>query len=119
MDNRRSDIGIMRSMGASRSRVVRQYITEAVILLTVAFIVALPLILHIVLVDGFAEPAVCTLNKNAFPPNPEYGVNNTYIHFAWVTAITFIAMLAITVIGTFIPVYRATRILPADALRDE
>ena len=84
-----------------------------------AFTVALPLILHIVLVDGFAEPAVCTLDKNSFPPNPEYGVNNTYIHFAWVTAITFIAMLAITVIGTFIPVYRATRILPADALRDE
>ena len=119
MDNRRSDIGIMRSMGASRSSVVRQYITEAVILLTLAFVAAMPIVLHFVLTEGFAEPEVCSIDKENFTPNPEYGVNNFYIHFAWVTAITYVAMLFITIVGTWIPVYRATRILPADALREE
>jgi ABC-type lipoprotein release transport system permease subunit len=46
-------------------------------------------------------------------------VNNRYIHFATVTAITYVTMLLITIVGTLIPVYRATRILPADALREE
>ena len=119
MDNRRGDIGIMRSIGASRSRVVRQYITEAVILLTIAFAAAMPIVLHYVLAEGFAAPGVCDIYKNTFTPNPEYGVNNFCIHFAWVTAITYVAMLVITVAGTLIPVVRATRILPADALREE
>ena len=119
MDNRRNDIGIMRSMGASRCRVVRQYITEAVILLTLAFVVGMPIVLHFVLTEGFAEPGVCDIDKENFTPNPKYGVNNFYIHFACVTAITYAAMLLITIVGTWIPVYRATRILPADALREE
>ncbi len=118
MDNRRSDIGIMRSMGASRSRVIQQYVTEAVLLLTAAFVAALPFILHNVHINGFSEPGVCEISEE-FTPNPEYSVNNFYIHFAWVTAITYTAMLLITIVGTLIPVYRATRILPADALREE
>ena len=119
MDNRRSDIGIMCSMGASRSRVVKQYITEALILLTLAFATAMPIVLHFVVTEGFAQPGVCDFDKENFTPNPEYGMNNFYIHFAWVTAITYMAMLLITIIGTWIPVYRATRIQPADALREE
>ena len=119
MDNRRSDIGIMRSVGASRNRVIGQYIAEAVILLTLAFVAAMPIVLHFVVTEGFSAPEVCSFDKGQFTPNPEYGVNNPCIHFAWVTAITYFAMLVITVAGTLIPVYRATRILPADALREE
>ena len=118
MDNRRSDIGIMCSMGASRSRVVRQYVTEAIILLTLAFVAGLPFILHYVYINGFAEPSVCVLPRG-FVPNPEYRVNNFYIHFAWVTAITYAALMLVTVLSTLIPVLRATRIQPADALREE
>lgn len=118
MDNRRSDIGIMCSMGASRSRVIRQYVTEAALLLTAAFIVSLPFILHYVHINGFAEPVVCKIPKG-FTPDPQYGVNNFYIHFAWVTAITYTAMLLTTIVGTLIPVLRATRIQPADALREK
>ena len=119
MDNRRGDIGIMRTMGASRNRIMRQYITEAVMLLSVAVVAALPLLIHIVYTDGFAEPGICNYNKEYFTPNPQYAVNNRYIHFATVTAITYVTMLLITIVGTLIPVYRATRILPADALREE
>ena len=118
MNNRRGDIGIMKSMGASRNIITRHYITEAVVLISLSFAVCLPVILHIVTVDGFIVPQITTYDEG-LAPNPEYAVNNFYIHFAWVTAITYVVMLAITVIGTFIPVYRATRILPADALRDE
>jgi ABC-type lipoprotein release transport system permease subunit len=118
MDNRRSDIGIMCSMGASRSRVVLQYVTEAIILLTLAFVAGLPFILHYVYINGFAEPSVCALPRG-FVPNPEYRVNNFYIHFALVTAITYAALMLVTVLSTLIPVLRATHIQPADALREE
>jgi hypothetical protein len=94
-------------------------LTEAVILLTLAFVAAMPIVLHFVLTEGFAAPEVCSIDKENFTPNPEYGVNNFYIHFAWVTVITYGALLFITIAGTWIPVYRATRILPADALREE
>ena len=118
MDNRRGDIGIMCSIGASRNRVVRQYVTEAIILLTLAFLAGLPFILHYVHISGFAEPSVCAL-PIGFVPNPEYIVNNFYIHFALVTAITYAALMLVTVLSTLIPVLRATRIQPADALREE
>ena len=118
MDNRRGDIGIMCSIGASRNRIVWQYVTEAVLLLTLAFVAGLPFILHYVYINGFAEPSVCALPRG-FVPNPEYRVNNFYIHFALVTAITYTAMLLVTILSTLIPVYRATRIEPADALREE
>ena len=53
---RRSEIGIMRSVGASRSRIIGQLVTEALLLVTMAFAVALPLIVHLVASNDFAQP---------------------------------------------------------------
>lgn len=41
------------------------------------------------------------------------------MHFCIVTLMTYIILLVIALIGTYIPVKRASHILPADALRDE
>lgn len=114
---RRRDIGVMRSVGASPGRIVAQFVAEASLLVTVAFIVALPLLLHKVYAMGFASPI------------PEYLVRNeqqndfihdiAWMHFAAVSLITYIIILLVAVVGAAIPALRISKILPSDALREE
>lgn len=108
---RRQEIGLMRSMGSTCKGVTCRFLTEAWLLVTGAFVVALPLIFHNVHQSGFA---LATLNGN-----PAYWQNQPVTHFVIVTLIAYTVLLVIALVGTYIPVSRATRILPADALRDE
>ena len=52
-NTRRKDIGLMRSAGASSGRIVTQFVIEAALLVTVAFVVAMPLLMHKVYAMGF------------------------------------------------------------------
>ena len=118
-NSRRRDIGIMRSMGATASRAVGQFVTEAMILVTVAFIVSMPLIAHYIYIEGFAEPLakVPTWVHNE-TPDQSYLHNRTLPHFAIVTAIAYLLISAIAIAGSLLPASRITRSLPADALRE-
>ena len=118
-NNRRRDIGIMRSVGASRRSIVGQFVSEAMILVTVAFIVSMPLIAHYIYVEGFAEPLakVPTWVHNE-TPDQSYLHNRALPHFAIVTAIAYLLISAIAIAGSLLPAVRITRSLPADALRE-
>ena len=111
---RRQEIGIMRSMGASENAVRNQFLAEAFLLVTVAFVVALPVVFHQVHESGFFSSGV----KRAIL-DMSYWQNQPVMHFCIVTLMTYIILLVIALIGTYIPVKRASHILPADALRDE
>ena len=118
-NSRRRDIGIMRSVGATASSAVGQFVTEAMILVTVAFVVSMPLITHYIYIDGFAEPLakVPTWVHNE-TPDQSYLHNRTLPHFAIVTAIAYLLISAIAIAGSLLPASRITRSLPADALRE-
>ena len=118
-NNRRRDIGIMRSVGATASSAVGQFVTEAMILVTVAFIVSMPLIAHYIYVEGFAEPLakVPTWVHNE-TPDQSYLHNRALPHFAIVTAIAYLLISTIAIAGSLLPASRITRSLPADALRE-
>ena len=118
-NSRRRDIGIMRSVGATASSAVGQFVTEAMILVTVAFIVSMPLIAHYIYVEGFAEPLakVPTWVHNE-TPDQSYLHNRALPHFAIVTAIAYLLISAIAIAGSLLPASRITRSLPADALRE-
>ena len=115
---RRQDIGVMRSLGASRRAVKRQMLLEGTVLLTAAFLVAMLFIRWYVHVNGYnmgmIEQAV---NWNG--ADMAYWFNRPRLHILAVTFITYALMLLISLLGIWIPVHRATRILPGDALRDE
>ncbi len=114
---RRQDIGVMRSLGASRSRVNRQMLLEATILLTAAFLVAMVFMAWYVHTYGYnAGLDRSSINGNI---NMSYWFLRPWPHVLAVTAISYTAMLLITLLATWLPVQRATRILPSDALRDE
>jgi ABC-type antimicrobial peptide transport system permease subunit len=118
-NNRRRDIGIMRSVGATKRRVCMQFVAEAVILVTVAFVVSMPLIAHYITVEGFAEPLakVPTWIHND-TPDQSYLHNRAVPHFAIVTAVAYMLICAIAIGGALLPSLHITRTLPADALRE-
>lgn len=117
---RREEIGIRRSMGASQGRITRQFLTEGAVLVTVAYALALLVVVNYVAVAGFAEgiSAVGFITKNLVP-DPAYAQNRPVPHFLWVTALTYVVLLLTALIGTWIPVQRAARTLPVEALHEE
>ena len=112
---RREEIGVMRSMGASQRCIVRQFLIEAWLLLTLAFILVIPLLLYHAQANGLYAVEM----NRYFVPDPAYGQNRFGFHFMVVLIISYLILLLIALIGTYIPVRRAARTLPADALRDE
>ena len=108
---RRQEIGLMKAMGASSFDIMKQFLAESWILLTVAFIPAMLVQAH------FYREAL--LEKDRTNLNMEYLQNQPVVYFLIITAIVYIALLFTVLIATYIPVKRATVSLPSDALRDE
>ena len=111
---RRGDIGIMRSGGASRRRIIGQFVTEGLLLVTTAFAVALPLIVHLVASNDFAQPLTATNEElaaysNMFAPLPRFAV---------ITAATYFIIAATAVIAAVIPAAKACNTDISDALRE-
>lgn len=115
-DARRQEIGVMCSMGANRHRIIKQFLMEATLLVSLAFLCSIPLLLHYAHVKGM----YVAMGSGLYPILSEkYWMNNFYEHFGLVSMVTYAILLGISLLGTLIPVVRASRILPADALRDE
>ena len=113
---RRQEIGLTRSLGATEARVRNQFLTEAGILVTGAFIFSLIMVVNFVMMaDGMAQQSISG--------DPNFALVSEWlspgVQFTMVSLITYLALLAIALIGTLIPVRRAVKVLPADALRDE
>lgn len=116
-NDRRQDMGVMRSMGATRSDVRRQMLIEGALLLTMAFLPAMLYVLWHVHANGYnVGTAASSLAGRA---DMAYWFNRPVPHVAAVTLIAYTSMLLITLLATWLPVHRTTRILPSNALRDE
>ena len=112
---RRGEIGVMRSMGASQGCIVRQFLLEAWLLLTIAFVLVIPFLFYHAHANG-----LYTVEMNdKFVPNPAYGQNRFGFHFTVVLALSYLVLVLIALVGTYIPVRRAARALPVEALREE
>ena len=114
-NDRRGEIGIMRSVGASRHRIIGQFVTEALLLVTMAFAVALPLIIHLVASNDFAQPLSATNEQlaaysNMFAPLPRFAV---------ITAATYFIIAATAVIAAVIPAAKASNSNIANTLKEE
>lgn len=110
-NTRRSEIGLMRSVGASRKRVISQFLAETVILVTLAYIVVTPFLV---------ETA-----KESIYYNKAYEMGyiiSFYIkkipHFIMHTGCNYIIILSTALIGTYIAVNKVIAQHPADALKD-
>lgn len=114
-DDRRQDIGVMRSLGASKATIIRQFFVETGLLVTLAFVCALPLLMHYVHESGMYYAIITDEPKDSLT----VWWLKTVPHFCLVSLLTYAILLLIALLGTYIPVSRAAKVLPADALRDE
>lgn len=113
---RRQEIGLMRSMGASSTTIVQQFLCESWLLVTVGFLLSLLGVANLLVIgEGMAQPE----GGYDAAANVNYWMFETTPHFVVVTILTYVLLLAISWIGTYIPVQRASKVLPAEALRDE
>ena len=113
---RRQEIGLMRSMGATEARVKKQFLAEAALLVTAAFVFSLVLVVNfVVMADGMSQQNVS--GETSFALVSSW--LSPGVQFTMVSLITYLALLVIALVGTLIPVRRAVKVLPADALRDE
>ncbi len=112
---RRQEIGVMRSIGASKRKIVEQFLAESLNMVTIAFAIVLVLIGIYVYKEGFFTRVRTNFEKL----DPQYWQNNDILRFVVVSAVTYLIMLVTSIIGTVIPVVKASQELPADALRDE
>ena len=108
---RREEIGLYMAMGSKRHRLIRQFLIEARWMVTIAFVVGALVHLQIVYLNGFAFPPDI--------PTPVYIQNRPVLHFLIVSVISYVLILAVSFVATYIPVSKAAQMNPADALRDE
>ena len=114
---RRREIGIMQSIGATRTTIVRQFVTEAVMLSSLAFVLALPLIAHKVYVSGFAQPLEGYIKSIGYQQG-EYLHSQPIARFVVVTIVSYIFVVLISTIGATIPTAATVKERPADALKE-
>ena len=112
---RRQEIGLMRSLGASAGKIRFQFYGEAALLVSLAFVCILPVLAHVAKVNGMYSGTALYSTEGLTTNAWQEGMP----HFAMVSIITYLLLLGVAVIGTAIPVARASKVLPADALRDE
>jgi len=106
---RTKEIGIQRALGASPFIIKKQIITESVFL--TAFAGYFGLTVGVALVEGINYALQNMGSDNEMFKSPEVDFN---------IAITALLILVISgVLAGMIPAYRAIRIKPIDALRDE
>jgi putative ABC transport system permease protein len=111
-NNRRGEIGIMKSMGASEHQIVRQFVMESWVLTSVAFLAAVLWRLNVAVFNDF-------FHVDSLYSDSAYLTYHRISLFLIYSVLTYLIMLIIALVGTYIPVRRAARTLPADALRDE
>ncbi|MBQ5664155.1 MAG: ABC transporter permease [Bacteroidaceae bacterium] len=116
---RRQEIGIMQSMGATRTTIVGQFIGEATILATIAFLIATPLLIQYIYMNGFAEPI--GFHGNGMKPISETIAwhNKPVPHFMIVSMISYLLVTIISIVGAAIPVASTVKKEPVEALREE
>ncbi len=110
-----AELGVLRSYGASRRRILAMIIGEAVALATIAFAVGDFIYLQYAIVEGLS----IGYENNVGQIQPSTWVENFGAHFAIVSAIVYAIIIVCVVIGSYFPARHAANINPVDALRDE
>ena len=115
-NTRRQEIGLMRSMGASNAKITSQFMCESWLLVTFGFIISVIIVINVLEISGEMPSASGGFDDRS---NVDVWMFHETPQFILVTLISYLLIMIISWIGTYIPVRRASKVLPADALRDE
>lgn len=114
---RRQEIGIMKSLGASRPRIMSQFLVETCVLVSVAVVIVVVMLGYYVYTEGFFADAEDVMDEANL--DLQYWQNCPLKHFGVISMVTYLSLIITSFIGTVIPVSHAIHELPAEALRNE
>ena len=110
---RREEVGVMLSYGATPGSIVRFLLGEGVVLTTVSTLAGCLLYLQYAISEGLAK------GQTGMETTGSYWVQNFGQHFCIVSLIVYLVLLAVVLVGIYIPARRISSIPPTEALRDE
>ncbi len=110
-----SEIGVHRAFGATQGNVLAMLIGEALVLGSCAFVVAELLYLQYAHAAGLSYGLICNTGTGV----ADTWVSSFGIHFALISVIVYVLLMACVLAGTYFPARKAAHINPIDALRNE
>ena len=108
--SRCEEVGVMLSYGANPSHIIRMLLGEGAVLATIAVVIGCFIYLQYGLSEG-----LYTMGE----PFGIYWINDFTYHIVAVSEIVYIVIVAVVLLGVYIPARKISRILPTEALRDE
>lgn len=111
---RREEVGIMLSFGGTPGHIRRLLLGEGAVLTLLAALVGFFLYLQYAISEGL-DPGLCWMKA----AEADYWVVGFWSHFLGVSAIIFLLLQAVVLVGIYIPARNISRIPPTEALRDE
>lgn len=111
IQSRRGDIGLRIAMGASKGDVMQMFISESIVLLFIASLIATPICINITMADILKDIGMPVI------PHGKDGID--FSQYIIDFAITFVFLAVVTVSAIWLPARKASNIQPAIALRDE
>lgn len=112
---RRRDVGIMRSFGATTGRIRAMLIGEGLILTVIAWVVGCVIYLQWALVEGLSNGRIW---QDSSPLDTGW-VCSFWPHFIGVSLIVLVLMLAVVLLGIWLPARKLSRTDPVTALHEE
>ena len=110
---RREEVGVMLSFGATPSHIMRLLMGEGIVLTTIAVLVGCLLYLQYAIKEGLY------MGDTWMKVPDKYWVSEFAPHFLVLSVLVYLVLLAVVLIGIYIPARRISRIPPTEALRDE
>lgn len=109
----------MKSFGATSSQIMRAFLTEGFVLVTVTVGAACLLYLHYALDEGLYTPWSQNGNNLTNLLQGRYWFESFGIHFTVVSLLTWTILVVVVSLGIYIPTRQLSHMQPTEALREE